>query len=386
MAAKVRRVPAKELGEPHVSDPCDDTLVEERLTEEPRRIGPVQAADHAIEVEIVREQIGPQPRYRPRVEREHGAVPLHRLPLLAAQHEPGPADVACAATFHAPASAQPEMATQRDAALEAQQQVLADGDDALQHALVDRGSDSGGPGPRMGGLGFDSLSHEHLQAGSGSMHGVTFRHQTWPSTGVKTGSALTRKSSIRPKSGVLMSTLLNIAAISRRTGVAPDTLRKWEQRYGVLRPERTKGGQRRYTEQDTARVEWLRDRVTEGWRIGEAARVLQEAQAPPLEEPDALRQALVEAACDGRAVCVPGLLDQVFAVLPLEHALTEVVAPALRELGDAWCRGEVSVAEEHAVSTQVRARLDQLIADARGGVRGTAVLACAPASTTSSDS
>ncbi len=175
-----------------------------------------------------------------------------------------------------------------------------------------------------------------------------------------------------------MSTLLNIAAISRRTGVAPDTLRKWEQRYGVLRPERTKGGQRRYTEQDTARVEWLRDRVTEGWRIGEAARVLQEAQAPPLEEPDALRQALVEAACDGRAVCVPGLLDQVFAVLPLEHALTEVVAPALRELGDAWCRGEVSVAEEHAVSTQVRARLDQLIADARGGVRGTAVLACAP--------
>ena len=33
--------------------------------------------------------------------------------------------------------------------------------------------------------------------------------------------------------------LLNIAALSRRTGVAPDTLRKWEQRYGVLRPDRT---------------------------------------------------------------------------------------------------------------------------------------------------
>ena len=30
---------------------------------------------------------------------------------------------------------------------------------------------------------------------------------------------------------------LNIAAVSRRTGVASDTLRKWERRYGVLRPE-----------------------------------------------------------------------------------------------------------------------------------------------------
>ena len=46
----------------------------------------------------------------------------------------------------------------------------------------------------------------------------------------------------------MTAALLNIAALSRRTGVAPDTLRKWEQRYGVLRPVRTAGGQRRYSE------------------------------------------------------------------------------------------------------------------------------------------
>ena len=55
--------------------------------------------------------------------------------------------------------------------------------------------------------------------------------------------------------------LLNIAALSRRTGIAPDTLRKWELRYGVLRPVRTAGGQRRYSELDVQRVEWLRDRI-----------------------------------------------------------------------------------------------------------------------------
>jgi DNA-binding transcriptional MerR regulator len=82
-----------------------------------------------------------------------------------------------------------------------------------------------------------------------------------------------------------VANLLNIAALSRRTGVAPDTLRKWEQRYGILRPAGAEGGQRRYTEHDAARVEWLRDRLAEGWRIGEAARVLEEPEGPPCDDP-----------------------------------------------------------------------------------------------------
>ena len=69
---------------------------------------------------------------------------------------------------------------------------------------------------------------------------------------------------------------LNIAAVARRTGIGADTLRKWEQRYGVLHPGRTSGGQRRYYEVDVARVEWLRDRLAEGLRIGEAAALLED--------------------------------------------------------------------------------------------------------------
>jgi DNA-binding transcriptional MerR regulator len=82
-----------------------------------------------------------------------------------------------------------------------------------------------------------------------------------------------------------VANLLNIAALSLRTGVAPDTLRKWEQRYGILRPAGVEGGERRYTEHDAARVEWLRDRLAEGWRIGEAARVLEEPEGPPCDDP-----------------------------------------------------------------------------------------------------
>jgi len=134
--------------------------------------------------------------------------------------------------------------------------------------------------------------------------------------------------------------LLNISAISRRTGVAPDTLRKWESRYSVLRPTRTAGGQRRYDEAEVQRVEWLRDRIAEGWRIGEAARML-DAQAPALDDPGELRDALIAAV-------------------------------------RAWHRGEISIAQEHAISAKVRARLTSLVADTRADVHGIAVLACAP--------
>jgi len=172
--------------------------------------------------------------------------------------------------------------------------------------------------------------------------------------------------------------LLNISAIAARTGVAADTLRKWEQRYGVLRPQRTAGGQRRYSEQDVSRVEWLRDRLSEGWRIGEAARVLQERATPALDDPEELGNAIVAATADDDPVTIAALLDQAFAVLPLERAFTDVVAPALREVGEAWHRGELMVAQEHALTAKVRTRLEELLAEERPAVRGTAVLACAP--------
>lgn len=170
---------------------------------------------------------------------------------------------------------------------------------------------------------------------------------------------------------------LNISALARRTGVAPDTLRKWEQRYAILHPRRTAGGQRRYTEADVARVEWLNARLGEGYRIGEAAALLGDDVAVS-RTPDELRAAILEATERGDGDAAGRLLDQAFALTTLEGALTQVVAPLLRDVGEGWETGRLSVAQEHLVSGAVRTRLDRLLADARGSVRGVAVLACAP--------
>jgi methanogenic corrinoid protein MtbC1 len=75
---------------------------------------------------------------------------------------------------------------------------------------------------------------------------------------------------------------------------------------------------------------------------------------------------------------VDGLLEQVFAVLPAERAFADVLTPALVEVGEAWRAGRLNVAEEHSFSSKIRGRLEQLLADERPAIRGTAVLACAP--------
>jgi methanogenic corrinoid protein MtbC1 len=170
---------------------------------------------------------------------------------------------------------------------------------------------------------------------------------------------------------------LNIAALTQRTGVPSDTIRKWEQRYGVLHPERTAGGQRRYSELDVARIEWLKERIHEGYRIGEAAALLGggDQVARTVEE---LRTGIVDATVASDVDALGQLVDQALALSTLDESFVHVLTPALVEVGERWAAGAVSVAQEHLVSSTVRAALQKLLSDQRADVHGTAVLACAP--------
>lgn len=174
-----------------------------------------------------------------------------------------------------------------------------------------------------------------------------------------------------------MTPTLNIAALAQRTGLPADTIRKWEQRYGVLQPQRTSGGQRRYTENDVARVEWLKARLGEGYRIGEAASLLGHAGVPAASN-DGLRDAFVEATESSDVATIAAVVEQALAVDPIDRCFSEILAPALVEVGERWAAGSLTVAQEHLASSAVRSALQRLLADGRGAVRGVAVCACAP--------
>jgi MerR family transcriptional regulator, light-induced transcriptional regulator len=192
-----------------------------------------------------------------------------------------------------------------------------------------------------------------------------------------------------------MDARMRIGELSRRTGVSPELLRAWEQRYGLLRPTRSEGGYRLYSRDDEERVRRTRALIADGLSAAEAARLAAVEQEPSAgvsvadradradmaSAPPAvarLAASLRSALDDFDAAAGHAAFDQLLAAVSIEFAITEVLIPYLRELGDRWAGGEVSVAQEHFASNLIRGRLLGLARDWGSGGSASAVLACLP--------
>ena len=174
---------------------------------------------------------------------------------------------------------------------------------------------------------------------------------------------------------------LRIGELARRTGTSPELLRAWEQRYGLLRPSRSAGGFRLYSDDDMARILRTKQLISSGLSAAEAARqaisggTTTEGATPVVEGlADALRDALDRFDEDG----ANRALDRLIAAISLEAVMREVLLPYLRILGDRWASGEVSVALEHFASALLRGRLLGLARGWGTGSGPTLVLACPP--------
>jgi MerR family transcriptional regulator, light-induced transcriptional regulator len=175
--------------------------------------------------------------------------------------------------------------------------------------------------------------------------------------------------------------LLRIGELSRRTGVSPELLRAWERRYGLLRPTRSGGGLRLYRHDDLERVLRMQQHLADGLAAAEAAVLAAESERASdarAFDPDAVRSDLSAALEAFDESAAQAVLDSALSATTLDSVLSELVLPYLRDLGDRWERGDVSVAQEHFASAVLRGRLLGL---ARGWSRGfgpTALLACLP--------
>ena len=190
----------------------------------------------------------------------------------------------------------------------------------------------------------------------------------------------------------------NLKAVLQETGIGADTLRAWERRYGLPKPQRTPGGHRLYSQRDIHLIKWLVARQAEGLSISRAVKrwnELAEAGEDPLEEVgiplgrsasgstsnlDAVREAWLAACFGFDEAQAEYLLNQAFAFYTPETVMTEIVLRGLREVGDRWQHGTATVQQEHFASGLAMRRMDALIATAPAPVQpGTIVLACPPA-------
>ncbi len=145
-----------------------------------------------------------------------------------------------------------------------------------------------------------------------------------------------------------------IQVVAEMTGVPAPTLRAWERRYGVPVPSRTASAYRLYSDQDVAMVRRLHALCEGGMSIAEAARQVRavEAEVTGVEPTnyDAFEAARARIVAAVVAFDPDRVEREVSRSLYLGTAVTvfeRVLGPVMREVGELWHAGTLSIAQEH---------------------------------------
>jgi DNA-binding transcriptional MerR regulator len=70
--------------------------------------------------------------------------------------------------------------------------------------------------------------------------------------------------------------IYSIGAVERMLGIPVATVRNWEERYGLVNPERSSGGHRLYTRGQVEQLRFIKERLERGLQPAEAHRLLGE--------------------------------------------------------------------------------------------------------------
>lgn len=200
-----------------------------------------------------------------------------------------------------------------------------------------------------------------------------------------------------------MNPLYNLKAVLMETGIKPDVLRAWERRYGVPMPQRSAGGHRLYSEHDIEIIKWLLARQEDGLSISHAVEMWKDhlakgtdpiethheaaqSGAPTLQSStmvltgiDDFRTQWINGCLAFNESAVEQVLNQAFAIYPVEFVCTEVLQRGLVEIGWMWYQNRASVQQEHFASALALRRMDALLLSCAAPTRPETVIVGCPA-------
>ena len=172
---------------------------------------------------------------------------------------------------------------------------------------------------------------------------------------------------LMPKHQETLQALLSIGALSRATGIPPETLRTWEQRYGFPIPERKPSGHRVYPVASVPRLRRITEALARGHRareavsasenalstlltVGSAATVARPSstQAEEADVTDLLR--FVET-FDAEQL-TRSLLRDWKRMSPLEF-LCSRISPLVYAVGEEWAAARLEIRHERFLSERV---------------------------------
>lgn len=160
---------------------------------------------------------------------------------------------------------------------------------------------------------------------------------------------------------------LTVAAVARRLGVAPATLRTWDRRYGLGPSSHTQGEHRRYNSIDLARLTMMRKLVIAGMPPSQAAKEALTVEAHNIgstkfaellpeefEVREELVDSLMRAAHSMDRQFVHELLEAEVRSHGIINTWSEVIVPTLMMIGDEWAITGSGIEVEHMFSEIVK--------------------------------
>jgi DNA-binding transcriptional MerR regulator/methylmalonyl-CoA mutase cobalamin-binding subunit len=159
--------------------------------------------------------------------------------------------------------------------------------------------------------------------------------------------------------------LYPIRTLSSLTGVNSVTLRAWERRYNLIRPQRTAKGHRLYTQRDVERIQRVLAYIEQGIAISQVKALLdgtspapaplpQAGQADEWQRYHARMQNAIER-FDEQAL--DAAYNDALSLYPADLVIRRLATPVLRALGERWKERPAGVAEEHFFSVYLRNKL-----------------------------
>lgn len=148
--------------------------------------------------------------------------------------------------------------------------------------------------------------------------------------------------------------MYTVKQVSALTGVSEATLRVWERRYKVVEPSRSSSGYRQYDDEQVSVLRAMVALVSSGVPASTAAETVRTSGTSGAGHdsvPDL--PTLVGAAATADPQELDAVLERAFEGESFEAVVDAWLPSALRQLGEAWETGAISVAQEHFASAAV---------------------------------
>ena len=176
--------------------------------------------------------------------------------------------------------------------------------------------------------------------------------------------------------------LLTVAAVARRIGVAPATLRTWDRRYGLGPSSHEAGEHRRYCPSDLAKLTMMRRLITSGVAPCDAA-IRAKAHEGSLTFDNLVEEFVVRDDVVDSLHRDSKSLDKNFVETVLRKDIadngviaswTEVIVPLLFLVGDEWAATGTGIEVEHMLSEVIKRLLREGVAEIKNPVNAQPVL------------